>query len=511
MKLSIFQIFTILSIIAIIPRNSALSQTIDVNQPQLNIYANDKVQPNLDTIWLNNAVVNFEGSNAMMQLTPVKNFIKVEGCQIYMVNITAFLFERELTFNKDTIKNKLDWQNCTFKKYVQFYTCTFSKGLRMDGNKFKSSVDFGSSTLKENLIFTFNSLQDSSFVDFYNTNLPPIIDFSDNANIEHEIDFTLANFDSLNYYNEKNRSWHYVNVFGSDIPKLKIDYSHFRLCFWNNSVEIDLDSISNLKTIVGPNYTQYLTFNGEKIGLKSKFSDAVYQNLLSNRLFKAYLFKIFPSFRYGYSPGFTSTLFTSVRAVFGIYPTFDNPATRSFVKMNLEKYTDFSTPLADEDIISIYEQMIKKFALNGQKTSEKLLDVEYQDFQNGNFILPHIWNCYGYHKEWIFYWTGIFLALFTVITFFKVDKLNSVVYRIENIPTAASFQEIKRKKLIIQLKLIAIRIWLSFVYTSSIFFLFLLKIDKIKFSYWRGSVYLIIMYTTGIVCIAYLTSFVLQK
>jgi hypothetical protein len=162
--------------------------------------------------------------------------------------------------------------------------------------------------------------------------------------------------------------------------------------------------------------------------------------------------------------------------------------------------------LSVDQITSIYQQVLKNFEANGQKESYETLDIGYQDFKNGWFTIPHIWNCYGYHKEWIFYWSFGFILLFTFITSWLLDWLNGrhkvePVYHLSNIPVV-----LKHKTRLWFFR----RLWYSLMYTSTIFFLLTIKVDKLNFK--KGLVvYILIVYAVGVLCLAYMANFVLQK
>jgi len=157
----------------------------------------------------------------------------------------------------------------------------------------------------------------------------------------------------------------------------------------------------------------------------------------------------------------------------------------------------------------VYESLLKNFKDQSSNENYELLDIEYRNFKNGWFIWPHYWDCYGYHKGWIFIWTPCFLILYTLITFLCIDNLTKFVYKINYIPNLPSLKQTMKMKH--KLRVLRRRIWLSFAYTSTIFFLFLLKVENIKFKNWKGVVYLLFIYGTGLVCLAYMANFVLQK
>ena len=190
-----------------------------------------------------------------------------------------------------------------------------------------------------------------------------------------------------------------------------------------------------------------------------------------------------------------------------------NPIKIEFIDCDLTKfkfdYQHFSLLfdlISDDDKEGIYEGILNNFKTRGQLESYKNLDIEYRGFkfrQNWytyplSWINLAWWN-YGYTKSLVFAWTAIFLLLFTPITYKKLDFLTQSVYEMQNIPYKS---EMKRK---------IDKWWYSFIYTSSIFFRLTLKLENLKFTDKRWTAYVILVYTLGIVCLAYMANFVLQK
>ena len=182
---------------------------------------------------------------------------------------------------------------------------------------------------------------------------------------------------------------------------------------------------------------------------------------------------------------------------------------------------------------SIYEALLKNFSDRGQKESYKKLDLEYQKFKWYHSTLwflgwvPHIWWNYGYNKELVFLWTFGLLILFTILNYSMLGYLNTQVYKLNNFPVRRDilftstpakkdvmnrFVRIKKRKLkSFSLRPFLIRFWFSLVYTSTIFFLLSLKLENINFKNRRGTAYVFFIYTIGILCLAYMANFVLQK
>ncbi|MBL0739780.1 hypothetical protein [Chryseolinea lacunae] len=163
--------------------------------------------------------------------------------------------------------------------------------------------------------------------------------------------------------------------------------------------------------------------------------------------------------------------------------------------------------LSIEEINTIYESLLRNFNDRGQIQSFELLDIEFNDYKwaHGKFPwvwwIPHYWNFYGHRKGMVFLWAFVFLFMFSFLSYFMYDGLNDRnhgVYVIESIPTAKKINNYER-------------MWYSFIYTSCIFFMFSLKIDKIRFRKKAMTFYLVVVSITGLICIAYMGAYVLDK
>lgn len=110
-----------------------------------------------------------------------------------------------------------------------------------------------------------------------------------------------------------------------------------------------------------------------------------------------------------------------------------------------------------------------------------------------------------YVKELIFKWTAVFLLIFTFLTFLFLPCLNKT-YHIEKIKNTS---ELNFKN--IGVKNLSVRWWLALVYTSAIFFGLTLKVEKIEYKRFWGTLYIVLVYTLGIVCLAYIANFIIQK
>jgi uncharacterized protein YjbI with pentapeptide repeats len=174
----------------------------------------------------------------------------------------------------------------------------------------------------------------------------------------------------------------------------------------------------------------------------------------------------------------------------------------------------------NDDKISIYESLLRNFQDRGQLQSYELLDIEFRDYQwrtlpmpiRWFYVVPHYWNYYGHETGLVFAWTLVFLMLFTLINFRYLDFLAKQVYLMNSVrdfPSAkviaAATKGKERNHLAWE------RFWAAFVYTSTLFFLFSLNLDNFRFNHRRAAFYVIVVFTTGIICIAYMANFVITK
>ncbi|MGZ4159693.1 MAG: pentapeptide repeat-containing protein [Neobacillus sp.] len=379
-------------------------------------------------------------------------------------SFTKFAVFLAATFDQDC-----DFNACYFKLPGLFGNAEFKREANFSGANIAQVMDFSLAKINYSLDISNLTLHDSSKFLFSGAYLPNMINFSNVPDIHNVVDFTNANFTRTTRYTDSVRKWHYINLFNSDISKIRIDYQHFRLCFYN-SFEQD----NHKKTVFCPDSLMIF-----KIKLKHDLNK-IASKLLTDAKFKVYLHQVFPA------------------------TPLDEPIIHQFILQRI-KVSSFPALLPTDEIISTYEKVLKNFDTQGQKVSYESLDIEYQDYKNGWFILPKIWNCYGYHKEYVFFWTALFLLSFTALTFIFIESLNRKgqpgVYHIESIPLKLPVTSIFS---------FFRRVWYALMYTASVFFLFSLKMENVNFRK-LGVLYVILVYSLGILCLGYMANFVLQK
>jgi uncharacterized protein YjbI with pentapeptide repeats len=380
-------------------------------------------------------------------------------------------------FEHDTFKKAVYFQRDTLQKDVSFWQSEFKNGINFFRSIFQKKVDLEEADIQKILILSNVSTSDSTKFYFDYAKLPDLISFANVSNIHNDIDLTAANFSRSKLYSASARRWHYINLFDSDIPKIKIDYEHFRLCFFSGTNGIDNEDIA-MGNIIKDNDDNTIKIHDKEY---LRTNPKLFDTLLKIDAFRDYLTQVFP----------TAKLTDTVVKDFVGYCL-----TRGF----------FPQALSRDEILSTYEKVLKNFELNGQMESYKALDIEYRDFENdGWFNINHLWNRYGYDKEWIFYWTAGFLLLFTLITSFFIGDFNrkiedNGVYYLENITLDHPGEKFFVLKRFIH----------AFVYTSSVFFLLGLKVENLNFR--RAAViYILLVYAMGILCLGYVANFVLAK
>lgn len=365
-------------------------------------------------------------------------------------------FDKYALFTLTVFDSTGIFRNTIFKKNVSFERAEFAKTALFYKVGFDSLADFSYAELKHKLILEKLSTTPSTYFNFDRTTFGDTIDLSNNPILYHDINLSIAYFanrtrvDTTNHsifdgiihvfkeyfapYNPElnNSNPIYINLYNTDISKIKIDYKNFKLYF----LDSDADTVRSSK--------------------------------------------------------------------------------------------HFESGKLDTDrIAAIYESLLKNFKERGQTESEENLAIEYEYFKNGDSFYTRLrdwWYRFGYEKGRIFKHVLLFLFTFTMITFAFLPFLHEKVYPLETLNVKYGKRNAALQKTLLDEKEPAFdpnfrqfrrRLWFSFIYTSIIFFLFSLKIDSLKFTpkfkNIVGMIYVLLVYTVGIICIAYMANFVLQK
>lgn len=177
---------------------------------------------------------------------------------------------------------------------------------------------------------------------------------------------------------------------------------------------------------------------------------------------------------------------------------------------------DHYKEITDDEKQAVFEELLNNFKSRGQLASYRKLDIEYQDFLWDKHSLliswfkyvPKLWWNYGYDKWLVFLWAGLAVIIFTLINSRRhyLDFLNTHVYTMEGFSLPPETNDNEGEKNVNKSVF-----WYAFVYTSSIFFKLTLKLENLKYKETRHVCYIIMIYTLGLICLAYMANFVIQK
>jgi hypothetical protein len=388
------------------------------------------------------------------------------------------LFDTIVTFNKIRFPRPAIFSGSTFKNDVDFSSVQFDNFVDFSGATFKKDIVFKNCRFHNFLFMSGIYSEQATVFEFYNASFPALIDFSHNIYLFRNVDFTRANFDSL----QINKAFwsdtrHFINIYNTDIGKIKIGYMNFRLCFY--------DPLKKDEQLGRYLLQLHQKFKGEiKVGDKTEI-----ETLAVSKEYRNYIAEIFRS------ASMEDTLIKNFTAFYfrsGYFPA----------------------RLHADQIDAIYSRLSKNFEENGQKDSYESLDIEYQDFLwhqkcavfSWMYVFPKYWNYYGNDREMIIAWTPGLLLLLTLITFLSYDRVfdeasaNKVVYHLRNIPKVTD--DIKNPGLF--------KLKNAFIFTSLIFFSFSLKTEKLDFKK-PAFFYIILINILGLLCLAYLANYILQK
>jgi hypothetical protein len=402
------------------------------------------------------------------------------------IDSSAFLnhsvFRAVTSFNYDNFRDQASFNNDSFYDWTDF------SNSRFDGSSFFNSLwvsrqaYFKADTFRKQTIFTYAEF--GSWADFSNAYLKDN-GFFDSAHFSQEAFFNGARFDST--------------------------------CSFSNT-RFD-NTVSFYKTRFGP------VANFDEIRVGDSTNILFYNTVLPDTLNFSYIPKIKNQI------DLTVANFTDSLHYDKVSDNYTRPHRIFFYKTDISKfhldYIHFRLMFPDnlnghrfpdDEKESIYVALLNNFKVSGQEVSYQFLDIEYQKFRwkraGASLLiwLPRYWWNFGYDKEYVFLWTIGLVFFFTVINFFAVDYLNTKVYTVENIaslPRVKYLFQLGPAKIIWQN--IVKRWWYSLAYTSAIFFRLTLDIGKIRFKERGGTSYLLLIYILGLICLAYMANFVLQK
>lgn len=168
-----------------------------------------------------------------------------------------------------------------------------------------------------------------------------------------------------------------------------------------------------------------------------------------------------------------------------------------------------------EDQITLYQTVINKLKVLGLNKKAEVLDKKYQEIQylqKGKYVINIVskyWWDYGYNKGLIFTNSCVLFFIFFIINLSLFDKLIEV-YIPDNIKIY--YNNLNRNSHNTNtLKTTIVKTPIVLLYTAFIFWGFKLDLKEIKIKNWFSISLIILEYTIGIICLAYLANYIISK
>ena len=397
-------------------------------------------------------------------------------------------FQREAAFASSTFNHGVDFSNSLFNGKTNFRGDSFNKGVDFSLTMFQKRTAFTGANFRDDAYFSggiyqqnaaFNSIVFGHGADF------SFSVFADTAGFSADSFQQFADFGSIKFWQPA--------LFDTSVFEGEVSFIN---CSFNNGADFTYACFADKADFSSAFFSQKASFRNITFGQCGQL-DFKWATLPDTLDFSN-----------------NSKIPNVIDLIEARYVDSLNHKTWIYLhESDLSKfrldYTHFEllfqdpvdgTCLSRDEQYAIYEGLLKNFSDRGQLVSYEKLDRQYQRYKHYiSWPLLLIWWNYGYNKELIIAWILGFMLVFTCITRFIIKGLNYKVYEVKEIePKLASAGPLRLW-------------WYSFVYTGIIFFSFTLNLDKLKLDKWPGVMYIIIVYTAGIICLAYGANFVLQK
>ncbi len=410
-------------------------------------------------------------------------------------------FDSSCTFAQTNFKSAISWNNAKFKSSNSFFRTNFKSECDFEGAEFDSECDFIQSVFSSTSNFKsahFNS--DCNFLgskflsesDFYGAY------FEGNARFDKCIFQGDCNFNHVNFNNE--------NIFIKTVFDNKLILQ---------SLRVTKNTIFDFTDAILPDTIDFSNNPIIFLGLPTTidFSRANQKKKGSENSQISVLRTIAKSIKNYFYPFDTSGNWMKTRI------NLDN-SDISKIKIDYDNFQPYffsdknTDSLTKDKLESLYEGLLKNFKDRGQIDSYEKLDLEHKRFEDKlapkDFSVQDWWWRYGYEKWRIFIHSFLFILIFSSMNFFFLHKFNDKnhgVYHIDNIP---EFSPYKFGFSYRRIGHFYKRFWYSMMYTSVIFFLLTLKIEKVRF-YKPAVIWVMFVYTVGLICMGFMANLVLQK
>jgi len=408
----------------------------------------------------------------------------------YKCDFGSAIFRSTSDFSDVHFQSTSNFEWAQFISECYFHRAQFDSASNFERAQFKSTSDFGGAIFDLRTRFEYTKFR--SIVRFFGAEFHSSIECY-GARFDSTVDFKAAIFAKLVSFRNDTFKHKLILSNISVTDNTVFDFSYAQL-------PDTIDFSHNLGIFLGVPATIDFTLTKRIDNNQHKMS--FWQN--ANKMMRTYFFPFDTSDDY-------------LKHKINLYNT-----DVSKIKIDYDQFKFYASETGDttmklppEITTSIYEGLLKNFKDRGQMDSYDQMDIEYNRFKEKkmnprDFAFLDFWWRYGHEKWRIFIHSILIILLFAIINFFFLHKLNDAtngVYNIANIPEFASYKpgfSIRRLTAFIK------RFWYSLIYTAIVFFLLSLKIEKVRFSR-PGAIWIMFIYTIGLVCTGFIANLVLQK
>lgn len=404
--------------------------------------------------------------------------------KIVDIGLTEDLLEVYTTYDKETVLKlkqdtvyqdivinnsipySINFQYITFKGKVIFHRATFEKAIYFLGVKFENDAVFREVTFKGGVYF--DNVSFDSDVSFFR------------SIFEEETSFNFVEFHKKVIFNEA--EFRQNTYFSQSLFNQQSDFSYTKF------------PLNKILDFTDSNLYDHILF---------------YQTSLPEKL-------IFKNILVNQEVDFTSIDDTSSADIcyIDLYGT-----TIDKIKLSYEKFRlCFDNNLSFDQKSHIYQKLLSKQKNDGFINSHKKLDLEYQKFYHSHgsiikkmkYSIEKYWWNFGYNKERVFFIAIILLFVFSFINYWKFSYLIKV-YSVDNIRKIIAEKNKKNTNNIFKRILLVVKYFtLAFYYTGSIFFGLKMDIGKFDFSKPISVAYILFIYLSGLICVAYMFNFIIS-
>lgn len=423
----------------------------------------------------------------ILQQINVKRWIHFEACTFWRAlnwSYSIFSDSATLRLGDNVFCDSVDLSYMDMRNHTYMLACKFMKPANFSATKFKVT-DFYYSSFYDKADFSFS--ENSGVAAYQNATFNNIADFN-NAKFHDD-----ANFDTCAFKGALNASS--AHFFKEALFK-RVNF--LGPVNFNNAI-----------------FDSSLTFSGSRFSKKVSFYSTMIKDCFFRNTYMPDTIDFSQIRRIGQVIDFSFVKTDTLKD--GECVIFLEGTDISKIKLN---YLQFRLAFKTNDPAvrkGLYEQLINVQKQYGFNDGLEKLDKEYRDYKNkqeGNYalnIIQKTWWGYGYDTYKVFECSLLIYMLFTIVNFFFLSKMMNEVYEVSKLKaqyrmiiysnTPSNISQRVNRNLHIFI--------ISMIYTSVIFFGIKFDPDKLHFKNYLGLAYFFLVYTSGIVCLAYMAHIII--